>query len=100
MLTFPDPVIPLFREKKRTAVFLKIAIDSTLGGSGHVKRLEDEKLLVRAPERALDVVAGCTCDGDEADASCYGCLRNYRNQGIHGLLKRRLAIQYLGRILH
>ena len=73
--------------------------DSTPGGAGHVKRLEDEKLLAHALERALDVVASCTCGGDEADASCYGCLRSYRNQRIHDLLKRRLAIQYLSRIL-
>ena len=72
---------------------------STPGWAGHVKLLEDEKLLAHAIERALDVVASCTCGGDEADASCYGCLRCYRNQRIHDLLKRRLTIQYLNRIV-
>lgn len=74
--------------------------DSTPGGAGHVKRLNDEKLLFKAIEKALDVVMNCTCGGDEAEASCYGCLRSYGNQRIHDQLKRSLAIAYLLRIVH
>lgn len=74
--------------------------DSTPGGAGHVKRLNDDKLLFKAIERALDVVMNCTCGGDAAEASCYGCLRSYGNQRIHDQLKRSLAIAYLLRIVH
>jgi hypothetical protein len=44
---------------------------------------------------ALERVETCDC-GEET--SCYGCLRNYRNQWIHDLLQRDRAIQVLRRI--
>lgn len=44
---------------------------------------------------ALERVATCDC-GEET--SCYGCLRNYRNQWRHDLLHRDRALQVLRRI--
>jgi hypothetical protein len=40
-------------------------------------------------------VATCDC-GEET--SCYGCLQNYRNQTVHDILRRDLAIKVLRRI--
>jgi hypothetical protein len=34
-------------------------------------------------------------EGHECTTSCYRCLRNYRNQRVHGVLNWRLALPYL-----
>ena len=44
---------------------------------------------------ALERVETCDC-GEET--SCYGCLRNYKNQRIHDILRRDLALKVLRRI--
>ena len=41
---------------------------------------------------ALERVETCDCG---AETPCYGCLRNYRNQWIHDLLRRDKALEVL-----
>ncbi len=73
--------------------------DTTPGGAGHMRRLQDQQLLLRAIRHAYDLVSSCSCGGEEGHASCYACLRSYDNQKYHDLLERSLAIQYLKQIL-
>lgn len=65
------------------------------GGAGLVTQLDDDaslsKVLLGARGR---VRGGCGCD-----ASCYGCLRSYRNQFAHPHLDRQRALEVLGRIV-
>jgi hypothetical protein len=70
-----------------------ILYDSVAGGAGLVAQLEDESLLKRSLEAALNRVSGaCGCD---EETSCYGCLRGYRNQFAHQNLRRGQAKKYL-----
>lgn len=77
-----------------------IFYDTTPGGAGHVRRLEDARLLQRSIENALSLMKQCVCGGTDGHASCYGCLRSYRNQKQHDILERAMAIEYLQRIIH
>jgi ATP-dependent helicase YprA (DUF1998 family) len=62
--------------------------DNVLGGSGVIDSLRREfRLVLQAAIRHLD--------GHDCPASCYRCLRSYRNQRVHGLLNWRLALPYL-----
>lgn len=72
--------------------------DTTPGGAGHMRRLQDASLLNMAVERARELMMRCTCGGQEGHASCYACLRSYRNQKLHDLLDRSLAIEYLSQL--
>ncbi|MEO5802576.1 MAG: Zn-binding domain-containing protein [Verrucomicrobiota bacterium] len=70
-----------------------ILYDSVAGGAGLVAQLENESLLKRSLEAALNRVRGaCGCD---EETSCYGCLRGYRNQFAHQNLRRGQAKKYL-----
>jgi len=71
-----------------------VLYDNVPGGAGHVRRIADEltDVFVTAWER----VDGCEC-GEET--SCYECLRNFRNQPFHDLLKRGLARDFLSSVL-
>ncbi|MCI0539982.1 MAG: DEAD/DEAH box helicase [Verrucomicrobiales bacterium] len=70
-----------------------ILYDSVAGGAGLVAQLENESLLKRSLEAALNRVLGaCGCD---EEMSCYGCLRGYRNQFAHQNLHRGQAKKYL-----
>jgi hypothetical protein len=63
-------------------------VDKILGGSG----------IIEALVREFQKVAGAAVrhlDGHDCHASCYRCLRNYRNQRVHGVLNWRLAMPYL-----
>lgn len=74
-----------------------ILYDSVAGGAGLVAQLENESLLKRSLEAALNRVRGaCGCD---EDTSCYGCLRGYRNQFAHQNLRRGQAKKYLEALL-
>ena len=75
-----------------------ILFDDVPGGAGHVKRLvESQDKLKHLLEKTRDKVkGGCGC-GEET--SCYGCLRNYRNQFCHDELKRGIVKNFLERIL-
>ena len=70
-----------------------ILYDTTPGGAGHMRRLQDASLLQRAINRANELMKMCQCGGAEGHASCYACLRNYANQKLHDLLDRSLAIR-------
>lgn len=71
-----------------------VVFDNTPGGAGHAKRLNNQKNLQGAIKTALSIVEGCTCGGEDGDSSCYFCLRNYRNQRYHDVIKRRYAIDF------
>ena len=70
-----------------------ILYDNVPGGAGLVARLEEEEVLKDCLEAAQKRVSGnCGCD---ESTSCYGCLRNYRNQFAHQSLQRGPVIHYL-----
>ncbi len=74
-----------------------IMYDNVPGGAGLVARLEDTEVLRACLEAAMRRVSGkCGCD---EDASCYGCLRTYRNQFAHQYLQRGPVNHYLRKIL-
>ena len=75
-----------------------IFYDTTPGGAGHVRRLQNVDVLNRSVLNAINIMENCTCGGEEGHASCYACLRNYRNQKLHDYLDRSLAAQYLKRL--
>jgi hypothetical protein len=74
-----------------------ILYDNVPGGAGLVARLENQRLLRDCMEAAHHRVSG-VCGCDEA-ASCYGCLRSYRNQFVHEKLCRGPVKDYIGHIL-
>ena len=45
---------------------------------------------MRVMKKAIDIMDRCTCD-----PSCYSCLRNYYNQGVHDILNRFDAAEFL-----
>jgi hypothetical protein len=71
-----------------------VLYDNVPGGAGHVRRIADElkNVFLAAWER----VDQCEC-GEET--SCYECLRNFRNQPYHDLLRRGLARDFLSSLL-
>lgn len=72
-----------------------ILYDSVPGGAGLVARLEDKNMLYECLSAAKDKInGGCGCD-----SSCYGCLRNYRNQFAHQKLSRRFAYEFFAQKL-
>jgi hypothetical protein len=74
-----------------------VLYDNVPGGAGLVARLEKEDVLKDCLEAALKrVEGGCGC---APNASCYGCLRSYRNQFAHQILQRGPVHQYLATIL-
>ena len=74
-----------------------VLYDDVPGGAGLVAQLESEKTLKSCLEMARWRVNGkCGCG---ADTSCYGCLRNYRNQFIHDKMQRGKVKEYLERLL-
>ncbi len=70
-----------------------VLFDDVPGGAGHVQRLEDQSELLAVLEAALARVADC--GGCSPTASCYRCLRSYRNQFAHDLLVRQPPADYL-----
>ena len=76
-----------------------VIFDNTPGGAGHAKRLDDQKALDGILRKALSSVKTCVCGGDEGDSSCYSCLRSYKNQKYHDILKRKYVIEFLRDIL-
>ena len=76
-----------------------VIFDNTPGGAGHAKRLNDQKVLLAIMAQTLDMMKRCDCGGEEGDSSCYSCLRSYRNQKNHDVLKRKYVIEFLSSIL-
>ena len=76
-----------------------VLFDDVPGGAGHVRRLVRESALRDVLEESLHRLELCDCGGEDGDTSCYGCLRNYRNQFYHDDLKRGTVIEFLSRAL-
>jgi hypothetical protein len=74
-----------------------VLFDDVPGGAGHVERLEDQDELLAVLKAAHARVAHC--GGCDPSASCYACLRSYRNQFCHDLLVRGPVADYLERLL-
>ncbi|MFA6977015.1 MAG: Zn-binding domain-containing protein, partial [Mesotoga sp.] len=74
-----------------------VLFDNTPGGAGYVKELTEQNLpdLI---DKTIELLEACECGGEEGDASCYGCLRNYSNQQHHEELKRGDALAYLRKL--
>jgi hypothetical protein len=67
-----------------------VIYDTVPGGAGSVMRIA--KRLDAVSETALRRMSECECG---AETSCYGCLRNRRNERSHELLSRGSALQKL-----
>ncbi len=76
-----------------------IFYDDVPGGAGHVHRISNRAELMKILHTSLNRLQRCECGGQEGHTSCYGCLRNYRNQFCHDKLDRRLVIDFLQHIL-
>ena len=70
-----------------------VVYDTVPAGAGNALRIA--RSLNTVMSGALERVETCDC-GEET--SCYGCLRNYRNQRIHDVLRRDQALKVLRRI--
>ena len=77
--------------------YMFILFDSTPGGAGYVKILQEKngENLKKTLKKALQIVKSCNCGGEKADGACYSCLMNYTNQRHHKELNRGAAIRYL-----
>ena len=77
--------------------YMFILFDSTPGGAGYVKILQEKggENLKRTVNKALQIVKSCDCGGKDANGACYSCLMNYTNQRYHKDLNRGAAIKYL-----
>ena len=76
-------------------IFYFILYDTTPGGAGHVKRLNNYEMLKQVLKSAYERAKSCTCGGESGDSSCYSCLRTYQNQKHHDILKRKYVITFL-----
>ena len=77
--------------------FALILFDSTPGGAGHVRRINEPGALEGVMRETLRLMKACTCGGEQMDSSCYSCLRNYYNQRVHDKLKRHYVVRFLER---
>lgn len=84
-------------EDTRHGCYSIILYDSTPGGAGHVKRLNDQNVFENVLRETFRIVDGCTCGGEKKDTSCYSCLRTYANQRFHNLLQRRYVLDFLNK---
>jgi ATP-dependent helicase YprA (DUF1998 family)/predicted RNA-binding Zn-ribbon protein involved in translation (DUF1610 family) len=77
-----------------------VLFDDVPGGAGHVRRIaENSERLLDVLRVSLEKLELCSCGGEERNTSCYGCLRNYRNQFCHDQLKRGPIIGFISSIL-
>jgi hypothetical protein len=76
-----------------------IMFDDVPGGAGHVHRLAKDGDILRdllvSTRKRLDGSCGC-----DSNTSCYGCLRNYRNQYCHDELKRGVVLEFINNLLN
>lgn len=77
-------------------MFYYILYDTTPGGAGHVKRLNNSDMIARVLNSAYYRAHDCICGNTDGDSSCYSCLRTYQNQKYHDIIKRKYVIDYLG----
>ena len=72
-----------------------VLFDNVPGGAGHVQRISNElKRVMQATFNILDNCPGCS-----RDQSCNACLRTFRNQYAHDLLKRGPVADMLGKVM-
>ncbi|GAA3749380.1 hypothetical protein HDA32_001144 [Spinactinospora alkalitolerans] len=67
-----------------------VIFDTVPGGAGGSRRIAESFDLVAA--EAMRRMRDCDCG---YETSCYGCLRNYRNQTVHDRLQRGTALEVL-----
>ena len=72
-----------------------VLFDTVPGGAGGALRIA--RAFPQVVETAIQRMARCEC-GEET--SCYGCLRNFRNQAFHDQLRRGDAQRFLSRIAY
>ena len=72
-----------------------VLFDNVPGGAGHVRRVSSN--LREVMEAAFTITDNCP--GCSRDQSCNSCLRNFRNQYAHDLLKRGPVADALSKIL-
>ena len=73
-----------------------VLFDEVPGGAGHVRRIaRDADTLMSVLQATLEKLERCECGGEKRNTSCYGCLRNYRNQFCHDELDRGIVIDFL-----
>jgi len=73
-----------------------VLFDDVPGGAGHVRRIaRDGATLLNVLKAAFARLDRCECGGKEGNTSCYGCLRNYRNQFCHDELERGIVMDFL-----
>ncbi|MFV9506786.1 MAG: Zn-binding domain-containing protein [Oscillochloridaceae bacterium umkhey_bin13] len=71
-----------------------VLYDNVPGGAGHVQYIAQELPFVLAT--AFDRVQHACCG---PETSCYECLRNFRNQPYHDMLKRGVVRDFLAGVL-
>ena len=76
-----------------------ILFDDVPGGAGHVRRMAEPESIIKLIQATIDRLRQCECGGDEGNASCYGCLRHYRNQYCHEQLNRGMVIEFLKKMV-
>lgn len=69
--------------------------DTLAGGAGFTRRIRDYGLDIF--KHTLDRLENCPAN---CDASCYRCLRSFRNRFEHGLLDRHVGASLLRYLLH
>ncbi len=89
----------LYSASSNRGIRTLVLYDDVPGGAGHVRRVANPENLQLVLQTSLQRLLQCECGGAEGDASCYGCLRHYRNQFCHHLLSRGPVIAFLRNIL-
>ena len=86
---------PALSDEGRTGAQAEIYLYDTLaGGAGYAPQLINRALDVL--NIARDTLANCP---DNCDASCYRCLRNYKNKFEHGILNRHIGLELINYLL-
>ena len=69
--------------------------DNVPGGAGYARAIQDSL----ADITQLEMEMGRDCPNASCSGACYHCLLGYRNQSIHNLLDRNLAVSVLEYLL-
>ena len=73
-----------------------LLFDNVPGGAGHVRRLMNKESIKISLKSALYKVSQNCCD---ENTSCYNCLRNYKNQHYHEMMKRIYAKELITNLI-
>jgi len=91
MAEYRPSLTPEGQEGLKAEIFL---YDTLPGGAGFASQLVDHG--VELLQRALQIVRACP---ENCDASCYRCLRSFKNKFEHRLLDRHVAAELLEYLL-